>query len=55
MSSHVGIAGVGGYPQVKKAVAEDLGGQPHQASQILTFPLSKTCSGACRTYLPSHF
>jgi hypothetical protein len=36
----------GGLPQEKKAIAAELGGQPREDSQILTFPLSKTSPGA---------
>jgi hypothetical protein len=35
-------------PQVKGTIVEDLGGQPCEASQILTFLLSKVSPGACR-------
>jgi hypothetical protein len=30
---------------------KSLGGQPHKASQILTFPLSKASPGAYRSYI----
>jgi hypothetical protein len=36
MASHVGITVVGGLPPKDKAIAEGLGGQPHEASRILT-------------------
>jgi hypothetical protein len=52
MSSHAGTTIVGGFPQVKEVVAEELGGQPHEAPQILTFSLSKASPGACQTHLP---
>jgi hypothetical protein len=38
--------------QVKGAVAEELAGQPREASWILTFLSSKASLSACRTYLP---
>jgi hypothetical protein len=50
MPSHVGTI-VGGFLPEEKTVTEDLGGQPHEASWILTFPLSKASPGACRSYL----
>jgi hypothetical protein len=34
----------------KKAAAAELGGQPHEASQNLTFPLSKASPGVYSTY-----
>jgi hypothetical protein len=40
----------GGFPQEKKAIAAELGGQPREASQILAFPLSKASPGAYSTY-----
>jgi hypothetical protein len=37
MSSHVGTITIGGFPPEKEVIAEELGGQPRQALQILTF------------------
>jgi hypothetical protein len=51
MSSHVGTVIIGGFLPEKEAITEEHGGQPHEASQILTFPLSKASPGACRSYL----
>jgi hypothetical protein len=36
MSSHVGTVLVGGFSFEKEATVEELGGQPHEASQFLT-------------------
>jgi hypothetical protein len=35
---------------VEEVVTKELGGQPHEAQQILTFPLRKTSLGAHSTY-----
>jgi hypothetical protein len=51
MSSHVEIIVVGGFSPEKEVIAKELEGQPHQASWILTFSLSKASPGACRSYL----
>jgi hypothetical protein len=51
MSSHVGTTSVGSFLQVKDVIAEELEGQTREASQILTFPLSKARPGACRSYV----
>jgi hypothetical protein len=52
LSSHVGTVAIRGFSPEEKAVAEELGGQPREASQTLTFLLSKANPGACRSYLP---
>jgi hypothetical protein len=44
------FAVVGGFPQEKELVVADLGGQPHEALQILTVPFSKASPGAYSTY-----
>jgi hypothetical protein len=51
-SSHVGTDAIyEGFLPEEKAIAEDLGGQPREASWTLTFSLSKASPGACRSYL----
>jgi hypothetical protein len=37
MLSHVGTVVVGGFSSEKEAAIEELGGQPREALQILTF------------------
>jgi hypothetical protein len=44
------LSHVGPSSQEKKAIASKLGGQPREASRILTFPLSKASPGAYSTY-----
>jgi hypothetical protein len=44
-----------GFSPEGKAIAEELGGQPHEASWILTFLLSKASPGAFWSYLPQSF
>jgi hypothetical protein len=50
MSSQVGTIIIGGFLLEKEAVAVELGGQPCEASRILTFPLSKASPSGCRSY-----
>jgi hypothetical protein len=40
----------GGFPREKEVIVAELGGQPHQVTWILTFPLSKASPNAYITY-----
>jgi hypothetical protein len=51
LSSHVGTVAIKGFSPEEKAIAEELRGQPREASQTLTFLLSKANPAACRSYL----
>jgi hypothetical protein len=50
MTSHVGTIVIGGFPPEKQATAEELGGQPREVSQMLTFSLSKASPGVYSAY-----
>jgi hypothetical protein len=41
---------VGGFPQEKEAIVVEIGGQPREVSQMLTFPFCKATPGAYSTY-----
>jgi hypothetical protein len=41
---------VGGFPQEQEAIAVELGGQPCEALQRLTFLLSKASPDTCSTH-----
>jgi hypothetical protein len=40
----------GSFPQEKKVIAAELGGQPREVSWMLTFPLIKASPGAYSSY-----
>jgi hypothetical protein len=49
-ASHVGTVVMKDFSPKKKAVVEELGGQPRKTLQILTFLLSKARPSAYRSY-----